>query len=165
MGFIDSYKHLEKLCEEVMSDERKVSAYIDEMKNTPQGSRFVMNWNEDLKKLKHYRWVRNKIVHEPGHTEENMCEPEDALWLDDFYSRIMNQTDPLALYRKAIQIQSASTPKRRVVESTYSYPVQSHYKRNRTSGKPAGCAVLCAILLINFLAISLIIYLVQNYFV
>jgi hypothetical protein len=30
-----------------------------------------------------------------------MCDPSDALWLEDFYSRIMNQTDPLALYRKA----------------------------------------------------------------
>ena len=32
---------------------------------------------------------------------QNMCDPSDALWLDDFYSRIMNQTDPLALYHKA----------------------------------------------------------------
>lgn len=53
-----------------------------------------------MKNLKHYRWVRNQISHEPGCSEENMCEPEDARWLDRFYSRIMNQTDPLALYRK-----------------------------------------------------------------
>ena len=33
MGFIDSYKHLEKLCGEILNDERKVSAYIDEMIN------------------------------------------------------------------------------------------------------------------------------------
>ena len=103
MGFMSSYKHLEKLCGEVMNDERKVSAYIDEMVKTPQGAGRVAGWNEDLKRLKHYRWVRNQIVHEPDCTEENMCDPEDARWLEDFYDRIMEQEDPLALYRKATQ--------------------------------------------------------------
>ncbi len=110
MRFIDSYKRLEKLCGEILNDERKVSAYIDEMKNTPRGSYLVTGWDADLKKLKHYRWVRNQIVHEPGRTEENMCRPEDVLWLDNFYSRIMNQSDPLALYYKA----AASYPQRKI---------------------------------------------------
>ena len=102
MGFMDSYKRLEKLCGEILGKDRpSVSAYIDEMKSLSNGSLYVRNWEEDLKNLKHYRWVRNQISHEPGCSEENMCEPEDARWLDRFYSRIMNQTDPLALYRKA----------------------------------------------------------------
>ena len=33
MGFIESYKHLEKLCGEVLNDDRRISAYIDEMIN------------------------------------------------------------------------------------------------------------------------------------
>ncbi len=103
MSFIESYKHLEKICGEILNDDRRVSAYIDEMINTPRGAFYVLSWNEDLKKLKHYRWVRNRIAHEPGCNEENMCDPSDVLWLDDFYSRIMNQTDPLALYRKATE--------------------------------------------------------------
>lgn len=55
MGFIDSYKHLEKLCGDVLGDERRVSAYIDEMLNLPRGTYIVTGWNEDLKTLKHYR--------------------------------------------------------------------------------------------------------------
>ncbi len=101
MGFIDSYKHLEKICGEIFDDDRRVSAYIDEMINTTNGSNYVKSWDDDLKKLKHYRWMRNKIVHDPDYTEQNMCEPEDELWLDDFYSRILNQTDPLSQYYKA----------------------------------------------------------------
>lgn len=101
MGFIDSYKHLEKLCGEVLNDDRRVSAYIDEMLDTPRGSYYVSTWDEDLRNLKHFRWVRNQISHEPGCTEQNMCNPEDELWLDEFYSRIMNQTDPLTLYHHA----------------------------------------------------------------
>jgi hypothetical protein len=100
MGFMDSYKRLEKLCGEVMDDNRRVSAYIDEMLRTPRGSYLVRGWDEDLKRLKHYRWVRNEIVHNPTCTEETMCEWEDVQWIMDFHTRIMNQTDPLALYYK-----------------------------------------------------------------
>lgn len=101
MSFISSYKHLEKLCGDVLNDSRRISAYIDEMQSTPNGAFYVHSWDEDLKALKYYRWVRNQIAHEPDCDEQNMCDLSDALWLDDFYSRIMNQTDPLALYRKA----------------------------------------------------------------
>lgn len=75
MGFIDSYKHLEKLCGDMFSDIHGVSTYIDEMINKHRGSYLVRGWDEDLKQLKHYRWVRNQIAHEPDCSEENMCDP------------------------------------------------------------------------------------------
>lgn len=96
----NAYKHLEKLCGDLLNDERRISAYIDEMAKISDGSSKVYNWDNDLKKLKHYRWIRNQIVHEPDCQEENMCHPDDVAWLNNFYSRIMNQTDPLALYSK-----------------------------------------------------------------
>lgn len=108
MSFIDSYKHLEKLCGEILNDDKRLSAYIDEMINTPNGNHYVRNWDDDLKTLKHYRWIRNQISHEPGCNESNMCEPNDELWLNHFYSRIMNQTDPLSMYHKAHHITSNS---------------------------------------------------------
>lgn len=77
MGFIDSYKSLEKLCSEIYSDNHGLSTYIDEMAGKPNGSYYVPGWDEDLKQLRHCRWVRNQIVHEPGCTEENMCVLED----------------------------------------------------------------------------------------
>ena len=80
---------------------RRVSAYSDEMINTPGGSYLVKGWDSDLKQLKYYRWIRNQIAHTPDCTEQNMCKPGDAEWLDGFYFRIMNQTDPLTLYAKA----------------------------------------------------------------
>ena len=60
MGFIEAYKRLEKLCGEILNDDRRISAYIDEMVNAPRGSYLVSGWDDDLKKLKHYRWVRNQ---------------------------------------------------------------------------------------------------------
>ena len=103
MSFIESYKRLEKLCGEVLRDSRCLSAYIEEMEDTARGVFLIRSWSDDLKCLKHYRWLRNRIVHDPGCTEDNMCTEADVLWLDDFYDRIMHQTDPLALYRKATQ--------------------------------------------------------------
>ena len=127
MGFIESYKHLEKLCGEVLNDDRRISAYIDEMISTPRGSYLVRGWDDDLKQLKHYRWVRNQIAHEPDCTEQNMCEPSDAEWLDDFYSRIMNQTDPLTLYAKATKPRPTekSTQAHKVETPIYPYPQQA----------------------------------------
>ena len=101
MGFITAYKRLEKLCGEVMNDERKVSAYIDEMYRITDGRFYVPSWSEDLKNLKHYRYLRNQIVHEPGCTEENMCSAADEKWVTAFYNRILKGADPLTLYRKA----------------------------------------------------------------
>ena len=101
MGFMDAYKRLEKLCGDVMDDSRRVTAYIDEMTSTPRGEYYVQTWNEDLRKLKHYRWVRNQIAHEEGCTELNMCTAEDERWINDFYTRMMQQNDPLALYYRA----------------------------------------------------------------
>lgn len=100
MGFLDSYKKLEKLCGEMYDCEHGVKSYIDEMTNDPAGSRYVGGWDADLKKLDHCRRIRNKIVHESGCSEENMCDICDLQWLNDFYSRIMSANDPLAVYRR-----------------------------------------------------------------
>lgn len=101
MSFIDSYKRLEKLCNEMYGANYGLSAYIDDMLNNPAGAKYIEDWNQTLKQLKHYRWIRNQIVHEPNCNEENMCAPDDSLWLDKFYSRILASNDPLSLYRKS----------------------------------------------------------------
>ena len=75
---MDAYKNLEKLCGEMYGQQNGISAYIDEMTQTP-GSYYVKDWNEDLKKIKHYRWVRNQISHEPNCSESNLCDACDTV--------------------------------------------------------------------------------------
>ena len=145
MSFISSYKYLEKLCGEVFNDERRISAYIDEMQSTPNGAFYVHSWDEDLKTLKHYRWVRNQIAHEPDCDEQNICDPSDALWLDDFYSRIMNQTDPLALYRKATTPHTAPTNAHK-----QNHPSSPDVQKS-TTGRYV--LVLVALLIVLFIAV------------
>ena len=137
MGFIEAYKRLEKLCGEVLNDERRVSAYIDEMINTSQGAYYVRGWNEDLKQLKHYRWIRNQIVHDPCCSEENMCSDADTQWVVDFYARIMNQTDPLALYREATQSRQKQATKNAEGQNFQ----EQYHKHEYKSSNRFGCFI------------------------
>ena len=139
MGFINSYKRLEKLCNEIYDSNHGVSAYIDDMARLASASFYVFNWNDDLKQLKHYRWIRNQIAHEPNCTEENMCEYGDVQWIDDFYDRIMNQSDPLTMYRKATRTQPVAKPKQHGQSSQLQYtylvqPVSSKKKGRKAAG-------------------------------
>ena len=139
MGFIDSYKHLEKLCGDMLRTQHGVSAYIAEMESTPKGSYLVQGWDEDFKRLKRYRWIRNQIAHEPNCTEENMCKYGDAQWIDDFYDRIMNQSDPLAMCQKATKPKPVAKPKQPYqsppLQHTYSVqPVSSKKKVRKATG-------------------------------
>lgn len=126
MSFMTSYKKLEQLCRDITGEERPVSAYIEEMKNTTLGSRYVPGWDDDLKKLKHYRWVRNQIVHETGKTEENMCTSVDVAWLEQFYSRILNRDDPLARYYLVMKQRAAK--KAAPPKDSYELKVNDWYK-------------------------------------
>lgn len=154
MSFIDSYKRLEKLCSEIYNDNHGVSSYIDEMINTPIGARHIPGWDEDLKQLKHYRWVRNQIVHDPGCTEENMCEYGDTQWLDNFRSRVMAANDPLALYRKARNPQPTQRPRQtNTSESrTHTYP-----QRTSAPQRSAGCLTYVIGVLVVVAAVTLIV--------
>lgn len=162
MGFIESYKHLEKICGEIMNDDRRLSAYIDEMLRKPNSAFYVNGWNDDLKQLKHYRWVRNQIAHEPGCTEQNMCEPSDTIWLDNFYARIMNQTDPLALYYQATKHQAQHPSQMQNQVQIYDTSTSNTYNRTynhnkKNTHKPVGyitfivCALFIAAIIIYLL--------------
>lgn len=107
MGFQEAYKQLEKLCDEIMRAPKcGVTAYIEAMEAEHSG-RAVIGWDEDLKMLRHCRWVRNQISHEPGCTEENTCEPGDAAWAERFRERIIKGDDPLARRRRMRQAEQA----------------------------------------------------------
>lgn len=101
MSFINSYKRLEKLCNDMYgTNHGGVTCYIKDMEKHRDGNRYVKTWNEDYKQLKYYRHIRNMIVHDVDCEEKDMCDIKDTKWINNFYKRILNQSDPLALYRK-----------------------------------------------------------------
>lgn len=96
MKFMSAYKYLDMICRDM--NDIGVSGYIEDMEKNPQGAYTVIGWQEDYRNLKHYRWIRNQIAHEIDVEEEDLCTQGDIEWIEDFYNRIMDCTDPLACY-------------------------------------------------------------------
>ncbi len=91
----EEYKYVDKICREMYNAEKGVATYIEQMEMTPMSMRYkVAGWDNDYKQLKHIRWVRNQLAHETGYVE---CTQVDVDWLRNFHSRLLNQTDPLAI--------------------------------------------------------------------
>ncbi len=112
MEFINAYKRLDNLCKDIFTAEKGVTTYIEEMEKISSGKFEVKNWDNAYKKLKHYRYIRNKIVHDNDATEDNMCDYLDIEWLEQFYSKILNRSDPLAVYEAILREQN-SKPKQK----------------------------------------------------
>ncbi len=73
LEFLDTYKKLDELCRQLFSSDKGVSQYIDEMSNEGYGKWRVAGWERDYKRLKNIRWMQT------------------------FYQRIMECTDPFSL--------------------------------------------------------------------
>lgn len=56
--------------------------------------------------------IRNLIAHEPDCSEESLCVPSDSVWIENFCTRILNLSDPLSLYRRALKEQRKAQVKR-----------------------------------------------------
>ncbi len=95
--FLDEYKRLEKLCNDLYSQQHGISLYISDMEATPRAASIMISeWNKDLKVLKHLRHIRNAMVHDLNEQEVTYTQ-EDIQNLKEFHRRIMEQQDPLSL--------------------------------------------------------------------
>lgn len=101
--FQEQYKRLDKLCREMYSFGEGVSAYIQDMENTPYTEQCtVYNWESIYKELKHARWMRNQLAHDIS-IDTDFSEQSDIEFVKRFYESIMNGSDPLACAYKAKQ--------------------------------------------------------------
>lgn len=116
LEFQEEYKRLDRLCKDYLSSAEGVSEYIRQMDSTPPcNRRYVLSWEDDYKQLKHIRWVRNQLAHEVGTLNSDICAKDDLDWVQSFYNRIMNGSDPFTIMRKA-KIEEANRAKQQVLE-------------------------------------------------
>lgn len=153
---LDEYKIVDNICRDKFSVQSGVNQYIAEMEQKfSYGRSVISSWNDDYYKLKHIRWLRNKIAHESSATD---CTDEDAAWLENFHSRLLNGQDPLALLRKSEWKRSFSTPK---YENRSKPSVSSNaYLENKkasSSKKSAAALIVFIEILIIIAAVTLII--------
>ncbi len=102
LEFQEEYKRLDRLCKDYLSSAEGVSEYIRQMEATPWSNRlYVFTWEDDYKQLKHVRWVRNQLAHEVGSLNSDVCTEGDLDWVQSFYNRILNGSDPFTIIREA----------------------------------------------------------------
>ena len=99
--FLEEYKYVDAICRDMLGAEKGVTAYIEQLDETPMTVRYwITEWNDEYRQLKHIRWLRNQIVHSTGNVE---CTQSDLDWLKDFHNRLLTQQDLLAKARRVIQ--------------------------------------------------------------
>ena len=99
--FLDEYKYVDKICREMFDAEKGVTAYIEQLDETPVTVRYwITEWNDEYRQLKHIRWLRNQIVHSTGYVE---CTQSDLDWLKGFHNRLLTQQDLLAKAHRVIK--------------------------------------------------------------
>ena len=108
--FLEEYKYVDAICRDMLGVEKGVTAYIEQLDETPGTVRYwITEWNDEYKQLKHIRWLRNQIAHSTGSVE---CSQADVDWLKGFHNRLLTQQDLLAKAHRVIQesqIQNQST--------------------------------------------------------
>jgi len=119
LDFLKIYKNLDELCKQILSSDRGVSEYIDEMSNESQGYR-IAGWERDYKKLKKMRWIRNRLVHETDSFEIDLVNVEDIEWLHTFYQRIMECTDPFSLLYQSEKMNGKAGKQKKCPEIVFS---------------------------------------------
>lgn len=97
LEFLEQYKHLDELCKQILSSDRGITEYIEEMDHERQGNIRIAGWERDYRQLKKMRWIRNQLVHDSDSFHKNLVSAEDIEWLKNFQSRVMKCTDPFSL--------------------------------------------------------------------
>lgn len=101
-NFLNEFKRLEKLCNDIYGKIHGVTLYIDDMEAVPRYEYYnIFNWETDLKQLKRIRYLRNQIVHSDDLFDKAIVTQNDIYFVREFYNRILNQSDPLSCYRKS----------------------------------------------------------------
>ena len=94
---LDEYKYVDAICRDMLGAEKGVTAYIEQLDETPMTVRYwITEWNDEYRQLKHIRWLRNQIAHS---TESVECSQADLDWLKGFHNRLLTQQERKLLRR------------------------------------------------------------------
>lgn len=100
LAILELYKKTDRFIRDAYSSAEGVSEYIRTMEAKESYGRSRVNgWADDYRMLKHVRWVRNRLTHEVGY-DTAICDAKDYPWLEAFYGRLRDSSDPLSLARK-----------------------------------------------------------------
>ena len=164
--FFEEYKKLQRLCNDIYDSNNGVTNYIDDMNAVPYDtSCMISNWMSDLKQLKRLRHIRNTLAHEEGSFNMNMCTLSDVKWIQSFYNRILNQSDPLSVLHQMKKTQPLSVPhqvkKTQPLSVSHQTKITQPHKKSFTKKSTFIAVYFVAITII--LVVTLILYFILSY--
>ena len=130
LDFLEEYNSLDELCKQILSNEKGISAYINEMNKEQNNHSSIACWENDYRQLKKMRGIRNRLVHESNSFQDNLVTIEDIKWLHTFYSRIINCTDPFSLLYKSRNITSKKSTLKENSSDNYFKPTMPSNNSN-----------------------------------
>lgn len=99
--FLEAYKDADNICKQIYASDKGITNYIDAMQAIPSyESVKISDWSAVLSRLKNLRHIRNKLSHEVGTLDMEMCTQADINWIRSFKLKIINQDDPLAVLER-----------------------------------------------------------------
>ena len=136
--FFDEFKALDDLCRDIYGEsiEKKlgVTLYLEDMdRKAYQGAFKVSNWTSDYNLLKSARNMRNELAHSRNSMMIDICSQEDIDFVRSFRTRILNQTDPIAMLRKQ------TTQPHPASNSQPKQHQQPNYNHTTPQKTPTGC--------------------------
>ena len=147
--FFEEYKRLAKLCSEMYSCQNGVSEYISQMEiESYRGQYSISSWDSDYKMLKHVRWIRNQIAHDAGAYQ--ISEPNDLIFVKNFYKRILSGNDPLTLLMKSTEVKSNIVVQTKKIEINQIADPIKYHKTTSTENNYSGLIII--LFFITFLA-------------
>jgi hypothetical protein len=136
--FFDEFKALDNLCRDIYGEsiDKKlgVTLYLEDMdRKAYQGAFKVSSWISDYNLLKSARNMRNELAHSRNSMMVDICSQEDIDFVRSFRTRILDQTDPIALLRKQ------QTRPRTTSTSQPQQHQQPNYTYTNPKKTPTGC--------------------------
>ena len=103
--FFGEFKSLDNLCRDIygesIDNKLGVTLYLEDMdRKACQGAFKVPGWTSDYNQLKNARNIRNELAHSRNSMTVDICSQDDIDFVRSFRTRILNQTDPIAMLRK-----------------------------------------------------------------
>lgn len=133
--FLEAFKQLEQLCDQIYQEIHGVSLYITDMENTSfQIAQNIPSWSDDYHKLKRCRHIRNQLTHDVLTSPDPLSTADDLTFVQNFRQRIIDRKDPLALASTQSQPQQPNprpTPQQTVIQTPPTPPPSSTYVPNQ----------------------------------
>lgn len=124
--FFDEFKALDNLCRDIYGEsiDKKlgVTLYLEDMdRNSRQGASKISGWTSDYNHLKSARNMRNELAHSRNSMMVDICSQEDIDFVRAFKTKILNQTDPIAVLRQQTTQPRSASMSRPKKQPTYTY--------------------------------------------